>query len=156
MLSLKRRITILLGLLSYSFISNADTTWVPIQVGAITTFVPYVPPNGLEAPSEPTVVSNGSTKTLTWNGVEHASKYEVQGLNQSGVWETIVVTSDTSIVMDGRFSGFSSVRVTACGYNSCQNTGAWSPTLSIMKKIIFIHTDLLGTPIAESDQHGNN
>ena len=79
----------------------------------------------------------------------------MQGLTASGEWATILVTDDTTVAFDSRFDGYLSVRVTACNDYGCSSTGLWSNILSITKKVIFIHTDLLGSPVVETDENGN-
>jgi hypothetical protein len=144
----------------FSFNLHASTTWVPIIVGDITTIIPYVPSEVFVAPTNTVLTTNGSITTLSWDDIEHASRYEVQAENSQGVWVSIFTTEETSVVIDSRFSSYGAVRVVACSYSSCANTGAWSTTVRInlntggSSKIIFIHTDLLGSPVVKTDING--
>lgn len=143
----------------YSFDSQADTTWIPINVGDITIFIPYIPTGTFAAPANAQLNQSGSVSTLSWADIQHASRYEVQAKNAQGVWVSLFITEDNFVIMDARFNGYSEVRVMACSYNSCASTGSWSASVNISalrdKRIIFIHSDLLGTPVAETDENGD-
>tara|TARA_R110002060_G_scaffold880_3_gene2106 strand:+ start:4858 stop:11826 length:6969 start_codon:yes stop_codon:yes gene_type:complete len=115
----------------YSTLSYAETTWVPINIGDITTFIPYVPSTNFTAPSNVQISTNGGISTLSWADVEHASKYEIQALNASGEWVIILITDELFVVIDSLFSGYSSVRVMACTHNSCTSTGGWSSSITL-------------------------
>jgi|GEM_PF-5720794 len=118
--------------LFFSSLSLASTTWIPIIAGDITTFIPYTPNEPFEAPNNIQLSVTGNVKTLSWNDVEHGSRYQIQALNQQGVWVDIVITDALSITIDSRFSGYTSVRVIACTLNSCSNTGAFSEQISLV------------------------
>lgn len=112
-------------LLTLPFFAKSETNWVPVSVGDITIFIPYTSSELLPAPSNVRITTNDTT-VLTWDEVQHASKYEVQGLNSNGVWVRIIVTENTSIIIDDSFNAYSKFRVLACGYNTCHSTGNWS------------------------------
>lgn len=153
---MKKELTLAAALvgLTCSLQAQATTTWIPIAVGDITTIIPYVPSVNFMAPSNTVFTQNGAVNTLSWDDIEHASRYEVQAMNSQGIWVSIITTEDTSVVIDYRFSGYSVVRVVACTFSSCADTGAWSTSVRINSRIIFIHTDLLGSPVAETDENG--
>jgi len=132
---------------------HASTTWIPIAVGDITTIIPFTPNYLFLAPANANVSTVNSVSTLSWNDVEHASKYEVQALNAQGQWVTIATTANLSLALTGSNASYNSFRVVACNYNTCANTGNWSGK-AYVRKIIFIHTDLLGSPVAETDANG--
>jgi hypothetical protein len=142
----------------YALNSEADTTWVPISVGDIMTFIPFTPNGTFNAPGNTQLNQSGATLTLSWSDIQHASRFEVQAKNAQGVWISLFITEDNFAIMDSRFNGYTEVRIMACSYNSCANTGSWSASVSInntrTKRTIFIHTDLLGTPVAETDDQG--
>lgn len=115
----------------FSVLSHAETTWVPISVGDITTFVPYVPTGNLATPTNVQISLNDGVSRLSWNNVEHASQYLIQALNSAGKWIDILVTSELSVVIDSKFAGFTSIRVMACTYNSCSSTGSWSEQVNL-------------------------
>lgn len=117
--------------------SYSKTTWIPISAGDITTIIPYIPSESFDAPSNIQVTASGNTNVLSWSEIEHASKYEVQALNAQGVWVSILVTDELSVVLDSRFDGYLDLRVIACNYNSCLNTGSWA-SISLQKDADFI------------------
>ncbi len=147
-----RIIATIVGLLS-SLQVQASTTWIPIAIGDITTIIPYTPSGLFSPPANTNLTTTGGVSTLSWSDVEHASKFEVQALNELGQWLTITTTQNLSFVLTGNHTNYNSFRVVACHHNSCVNTGSWSRTVYV-KKIIFIHTDLLGSPVAETDMNG--
>lgn len=142
----------------FSLSSHADTTWIPISNGGITIIIPYTPTGVFSAPSNTQLSQSSSVATLSWSDIQHASRFEVQAKNAQGVWVSLFITEDAFAIIDSRFNGFTEVRVMACSYNSCTNTGDWSVSVNINslreKRIIFIHTDLLGTPVAETNKDG--
>jgi len=115
----------------FSLGSKADTTWIPIIVGDITTFIPYAPNEPFVAPANAQLSNVGGVIRLSWDNVEHASKYEIQGLNAQGQWVSIVTTDELFAVIDNRFSGFTNIRVTACSFNTCISSGSWSGSVNI-------------------------
>ena len=115
----------------FSVLSHAETTWVPINVGDITTFIPYVPSEGLAVPSNVQISANNGVSTISWGNVEHASQYEIQALNSAGQWVSILITDELSVIIDSRFAGYTSIRVMACSYNSCSSTGSWSSQVNL-------------------------
>ena len=124
------RILVFISLL-FSELTHAETTWIPIQVGEITTIIPYIPNDALAAPTNVQTSLNNGVVTLTWQNVKHASQYQIQALNTAGQWVDILVTDELSVVIDSRFAGFTSIRVMACTYNSCASTGTWSAQISL-------------------------
>jgi len=133
---------------------QASTTWIPIAVGDITTIIPYTPSVLFLAPANVNVSTVNGVTTLSWNDVEHASKFEVQAINAEGQWVTIATTENLSILLTGSNADYTSFRVVACNYNTCASTGSWSGT-AYLGKVVFIHTDLLGSPVAETDKNGD-
>ncbi|MBA6302857.1 RHS repeat-associated core domain-containing protein [Colwellia sp. MB02u-14] len=115
----------------YSLDNQADTTWIPISVGDITTFIPYTPTGTFAAPANVHISENNGISTISWGDVEHASQYEIQALNSAGQWVSILITDELSTIIDSRFSGYTSIRVMACTYNSCSSTGGWSGQINL-------------------------
>ena len=105
---------------------RAATTWIPIAVGDISTVIPYTPTELFSAPSNVNVAKTSSGLTLSWNDVEHASKFQVQALNAQGKWVTIATTAGLSLTLTGNNANYNSFRIVACNYNSCAGTGKWS------------------------------
>ena len=60
---------------------------------------------------------------------------------------TITITDKLSIALTGNNATYQSFRVVACSYTSCVNTG-----IALTRKpVVFIYTDLLGSPVAETE-----
>ncbi len=147
---------LMLVLLASIYVSQvrAATTWIPIAVGDITTIIPFTPTELFSAPNNVNVSLINGVNTLSWDDVEHASKFQVQALNAQGKWVTIATTAGLSLTLTGNNAKYNSFRIVACNYNTCANTGNWSGK-AYLRKIIFIHTDLLGSPVAETDINGD-
>ncbi len=122
--------------IAFSFNLHANTTWVPIITGDITIMIPYVPSEAFEAPSNVLVSVNGNVNTLTWNNIEHASRYEIGALNAQNVWVSILTTDELSVIMDSRFDGYQAFRIQGCTYTSCVNTGEWSISVNFVPENI--------------------
>jgi hypothetical protein len=156
---MKKKLTMaasLFGLLC-TLQTQASTTWIPISVGDITTIIPYTPSGLFLAPANANASTVNGVSTLSWSDVEHASKFQIHALNSQGQWVVITTTESLSLTLAGNNAGYSSFRVVACNYSTCANTGSWSETIYLItpvRNIIFIHTDLLGSPVAETDLDG--
>ena len=152
------RTSIMTLLFCLAFTSQAATTWIPISSSDITVIIPFIPTESFSAPSDLQLSAQGAQQQLSWQDINHASGYQVQARNNTGEWLNIAYTHSNVIDLDARFSAYTTVRVIACNYNTCANTGAWSAVLSIasdQREIIFIHTDLLGSPVAETNGNGD-
>jgi hypothetical protein len=115
-----RKIVILILLFAGAL--KAETTWIPISNGNIVIIIPFIPGDIYQAP-ENLNIANG---LITWTSVLHASSYLVQGLTTSGEWIDILVTKHTNESFDSRFAGYSQIRVTACNYQTCNETGNYA------------------------------
>jgi hypothetical protein len=134
--------------------ARAATTWVTIAEGDVNIIMPFTPTELFSAPTNVNVAQTSAGRTLSWDDVEHASKFEVQALNTQGNWESITVTEELFLEITADYADYTSFRVVACNYASCEGTGDWGENTSV-RKIIFIHTDLLGSPVAETDINGD-
>ncbi len=94
------------------------------------------------SPDNTQVSQVGTTVSLSWAAVEHASQYQIQGLNSSLEWVSILVTDLTSIIIDEQFNGFSAFRVMACSQYSCINSGEWSDQVLLKEKDSDFITDI--------------
>ncbi|MCG7561269.1 hypothetical protein [Pseudoalteromonas sp. McH1-42] len=132
----------------------AKTTWIPIYMDKITTFIPYIPSYKYPEPSSVAIETIGDVKYMKWEHVIHASKYLVQGKDANGNWIDVLITEDNSVTIDARFDKYYQLRVVACNFNTCSDTGLFSQGYSHRESVIFIHTDMLGTPVLETDVNG--
>ncbi|KZN47111.1 hypothetical protein [Pseudoalteromonas luteoviolacea] len=137
-------------IIGYSSNSFAATTWVPISNGSVSFVIPLIPDETFPSPINMRKVVSGNTVSFFWDDIKHASKYLVQGLNSAGQWVDLKVVYSNQVTIDSTFNDYFQLRVTACNYNSCKGTGIASRSYAFNKKVIFIHTDLLGSPVVES------
>ena len=75
---MKKKLTLAASLVGFlcSLQVQADTTWIPIAVGDITTIIPYTPSTIFLAPTNANLSTVNGVSTLSWSNVEHASKYQ--------------------------------------------------------------------------------
>lgn len=130
--------------------SIAKTTWIPVSTDSIMVLIPFVPKYQLPATTSINVETLNGKKTLVWDDVLHASTYVIEVLDQNGNWLYKTTTSQTYIVLDESYSSYFQVRVQACNYLSCVNTGIPSAGKTVGENVIYIHTDLLGSPLKET------
>lgn len=105
--------------------------------------------------------------TLIWEPVTGASHYQVQE-KLNGVWGTVVgapaTQTSTTFTVSGRNSGTFTFRVGGCveepgvTIHCGEQVAVYSNELTVdasqtgpERRVIFIHTDLLGNPAAESN-----
>lgn len=106
--------------------------------------------------------------TFTWEAVTGASHYQMQE-NINGQWTNVKSpVSGTEMVMASVQEGMHKFRVGSCieeiaGTIHCESAGLFSQELHFdpfaddtinKRRVIFIHTDLLGSPAAETDSNG--
>ncbi|WP_155735492.1 hypothetical protein [Pseudoalteromonas luteoviolacea] len=131
--------------------AKAKTTWIPIPSEGAFLVIPFIP----TVPFPP--ASNFSTKVtagityVTWDDIKHASRYQIQVLNSQGQWVELFVVDENQFLIS-KLNGNYEFRVIACNINTCNNTGLASVSFAPSKKVTFIHTDLLGSPVAETQE----
>jgi hypothetical protein len=118
-----------------------------------------------------TTFAGTSDVTLTWDNVEHADRYRLeQRLSSSSTWEVKYENAANSASLTGIADGSYVYRVIGCVINPaapntplCEEVADYSahypltfplPNDSTQRRVIFIHTDLLGSPAAETDEQG--
>lgn len=141
---------ILMLMLLFTGTLKAETTWIPISNGGNFIIIPFIPTDKYSQPNNVTLVKLSNGATITWNDIQHASKYRVEGLDSNGNWVLLREVDSNSVTFSPLPNGISSIRVMACSYISCANSGLWSNSVALKKQIIFIHTDLLGSPVVET------
>ncbi|MCO7186824.1 MULTISPECIES: hypothetical protein [unclassified Pseudoalteromonas] len=145
---------VLLSALLFINSAMASTTWIPISNGRISVVIPYIPKDKFPAPKNIRITDSNGGKTIAWDDMKHASQYKIQVLNEAGDWVDVAITDNTFFELHSGYTGknaeYFQVRVVACNYSTCVNTGTYSLGYSFRKKVVFIHTDLLGSPVAES------
>ena len=124
--------------------------------GTVTVLLPPPTPSGITVPA--TTVTNG-TIGISWVSSSTATKYQLQESVNSSAWTTLTSTAtSTNYSRSGRRNSRYKYQVRA--YNNSGWSGyRISSIVNVQnvksKQIIFIHTDLLGTPVTETDENGD-
>ncbi|MDP2714943.1 fibronectin type III domain-containing protein [Rheinheimera sp.] len=109
------------------------------------TFIPAVPDASLS--------TSGMSMTVSWLAIAGATSYKLQQ-KVNGTWQT---EKDIGTVTSKGFTGSSgshySYRVRACNAGGCSVHSA--VLTKELKLVTYLHTDLLGSVIAESDSNGS-
>ncbi|OCQ18322.1 hypothetical protein A7985_24240 [Pseudoalteromonas luteoviolacea] len=130
--------------------NSAITSWS----AAITTVDPYAD-NYFSISNAIALMLDGNT--LRWPSVDNAANYILQGANCTSCsrapdvnWQTISTFSKAIHYYQVTSGEYKSFRVKACFEKG--HCTPWSNIVTIKpkKQIIFIHTDLLGNPVVES------
>ena len=143
-----KKLIILMLLISGTL--KAETTWIPIGNGTNFIIIPYIPSDKFSRPNNVSLLKSGSDVIVSWDDILHASKYRIEGYDDHGNWILLREISANKTVFSPLPSNISNIRIMACTYTTCSNTGTWSLSVALGKRIIFIHTDILGSPVAES------
>jgi hypothetical protein len=122
---------------------------------AITVLAPLDPPSTLNLPS----TSANGNYILSWSSVIDAISYEVsEKINKAPWGEFVSVGSTTQKNFDGQFNGQFQYRVRACNVGGCGDYRI-SSVITISRasdyRIDYIHSNLLGSPVMESDSSGD-
>lgn len=107
--------------------------------------------------------------TLHWDAVAYADGYRLQEQSPNGQFETVFEGAATRVDLEERLPGDYQYRIVSClnvpeqPQSNCELgnysapvtvTLAHGPDLS-QRRVVFIHTDLLGSPASETDIEGN-
>lgn len=95
-----------------------------------------------------TTASTGS-HTLTWSST---NTYYGTNIYENGV--KIDGSTNSRYSITGKANGTYNYYVDTC-YQTCTRSNTVAVTVNRGKKVIFVHTDLLGSPVAETDKNGN-
>ncbi|ACJ30835.1 Conserved hypothetical protein [Shewanella piezotolerans WP3] len=131
--------------------TQGQTVFIPIAVGDITTFIPIMPSSSTAS------VMGGDTDGsyhLSWAAVSNASYYQVIITDETGE-QRIIKVLGTSYDLAGLSLGSSKVEVQACNASNQCGVGSYAGTIARSSKVTYQHTDMLGTPVMESDESGN-
>ena len=144
---------LLLPFLSTSVQAQGQTTFVPIAVGDILTFIPLLSsPTQMSVKAEP---KDGNYQ-LKWNTVPQAHYYQIIITDEKGKQRIEKVSgTSTSYTLAGLSLGNNKVEFQAC--NQRDQCGVLSLVSYIKRKtkITYQHTDMLGSPVMQSDEAGN-
>ena len=98
-------------------------------------------------PGTPSVVSNGTSNTLSWTAVSNADDYAVEvNFNDNG-WSSVGRVSGVSITWDNLPPGTRSYRLQACNASSCS---AYSPVSESITT--YAVPDIPGKPVAQATE----
>ena len=130
---------------------------VPIAVGDITIFIPIGNTPVVEFKASAESSNQGSSVTLTWEAPADA---------EPGTSYEVTITAPDGTVTTQRLTGFSlSIPLTQVGeYNftieTCLDNECSGPRTVVVtatpvsRKVVFLHTDALGSPAAETNENG--
>ncbi len=122
------------------------------QSTAVTVLSPPDAPAVITVSTEQIV--EGSIQ-ITWSTAPTASSYTLQERRNANSWQNITTQSSRAFSRY-RSDGEYIYRVKACNISGCSN---WQTSINVTvrleKQVIFIHTDLLGSPAAESNMNGD-
>ncbi|MEC4728631.1 hypothetical protein HWQ46_24215 [Shewanella sp. D64] len=139
------------ALLSFqSQASQGQTVFIPIAVGDITTFIPIMPSSSTGSVTSTT--TDGSYN-LNWSAVTNASYYQIIITDEDGK-KRIIKVFGTSYDLAGLSLGSNTIEVQACNANHQCGVGYLAGTVSRSSKVTYQHTDMLGTPVMETDEAG--
>ncbi|MFC5080995.1 hypothetical protein VTH8203_01581 [Vibrio thalassae] len=122
---IKKKFLPIFCMMIFSFVKEvyAETTWIPISNGGINLIVPYVNGKQFQAPINIEKTKEDGRSIVSWDDIEHASQYQVQGQNANGNWITILTVKSSSFEINSLFDWFNKIRIIACNYYSCDKTG---------------------------------
>ncbi len=112
----------------------------------------------LDAPSVVSALAENDTIIVEWSQVQGAIEYKRQNMNADGIWGSEVFTEyGTSVTLQEQEAGTTAYRIKACNERVCSD---WRESnlvtvTKIQRKVIFIHTDLLGSPVLETRESSN-
>ena len=122
-----------------------------------------IPPLAPQTVIAPTNISTGATVRLSWSSVSYATKYVVEQQRDGGNWALLYTGAATSTSTNlSNTPGLYYFRVKACNATECSAYTMSGQTQAVIgapnsskRRVIYIHTDLLGSPAAETDENGN-
>lgn len=127
--------------------------FIPIAVGDISTFIPLLP-----SPSQVSISTQentlGDIHNVSWEAVDGAAYYQIEVIDSEGK-KQVFITTELNYALSGLPLGESSAYILACNNkNQCGSSSSLGSYLTT-EKIRFVHADLLGSPVLETDEAGN-
>ena len=129
---------------------QGSTVLIPIAVGDITIFIPIMPSS---SSGSVTGTTTDGSYNLTWSAVSNASYYQIIITDENGQQRIIKVTG-TSYSLAGLSLGSNKIEIQACNVRHQCGVGYLAGTVSRSTKVTYQHTDMLGTPVLETDEAG--
>ncbi|WP_255546907.1 RHS repeat domain-containing protein [Moritella sp. 36] len=128
--------------------AQGKTVWIPIAVGDITIFIPAMP-----FIHTANLAHSSGGYNLTWSAVANASYYQLIITDENGEQRIVEVTG-TSYVLSGLSLGSNKIEVKVCNATDRCGGGYYVGSAIINSKVTYQHTDMLGSPVLETDDQG--
>ncbi|MDP5206468.1 hypothetical protein ORI99_05345, partial [Alishewanella sp. SMS9] len=109
----------------------------------------------IKAPADLTASFSGNTLTVAWGAVSNVSSYRIRQ-NVNGVWQP-EINKGTTRTHNVAISTNNIYSYQVRGCNASAQCSDWSHVLTINTSaaVTYIHTDILGSVIGESNQAGS-
>ena len=130
--------------------SQGQTMFIPIAVGDITIFIPIMPSS---SSGSVTGTSTDGRYDLSWSAVSNASYYQIIITDESGT-QRIIKVIGTHYSLAGLSLGSNKIEIQACNASNQCGVSYLAGTVSRSSKVRYQHTDMLGTPVMETDESG--
>ena len=124
--------------------------FIPIAVGDITIFIPIMPSS---SSGSVTGTSTDGRYDLSWSAVSNASYYQIIITDESGT-QRIIKVIGTHYSLAGLSLGSNKIEIQACNASNQCGVSYLAGTVSRSSKVRYQHTDMLGTPVMETDESG--
>ncbi|NRB25799.1 MAG: hypothetical protein HRU42_19580 [Shewanella sp.] len=91
---------------------------------------------------------------LSWSAVSNASYYQIIITDENGT-QRIIKVIGTHYSLAGLSLGSNKIEIQACNASNQCGVSYLAGTVSRSSKVRYQHTDMLGTPVMETDESGN-
>ena len=91
---------------------------------------------------------------LSWSAVSNASYYQIIITDESGT-QRIIKVIGTHYSLAGLSLGSNKIEIQACNASNQCGVSYLAGTVSRSSRVRYQHTDMLGTPVMETDESGN-
>ena len=125
--------------------------FIPIAVGDITIFIPIM---ASSSSGSVTGTSTDGRYDLSWSAVSNASYYQIIITDESGT-QRIIKVIGTHYSLAGLSLGSNKIEIQACNASNQCGVSYLAGTVSRSSRVRYQHTDMLGTPVMETDESGN-
>ncbi len=131
-----------------------ETHWVPISSADLLIFVPVL---SKPATSNLEIIQDGGSSLydLSWNSVSGAAYYQIEVVGESGEVYTFQ-TNELNFTFSGLPLGSSKVNLYACNQAAQCGVPLEVGTFNSNEQIRYVHSDILGSTILETDHAGNS
>jgi len=132
--------------------ANSTVSAIVVSTGPVIPAAPNTPTSNSYA--------NTGTYTISWNVPSGVTSYTLEERkNNTGSWTVFAGFTTNSKGFTCQSNGAYDYRVKACNSAGCSSFSAISTDVVVSnnscRRIRFIHTDLLGSPVSETDEQGS-